>query len=254
VNGPGEAAAAAVLTTSGHGWWLAGFPLIAAAVAALFALSLARRFAARPQPPLGLWAVALAMFAAASLAMFLGVKGGWSGGEFRVYWLFGAILNVPFLAVGEVYLLTRRRSVGHAVLGLLLVGTAFAVWKVAAAPLATAALAKALPLGKDVFGDGSAPYRISQVYAFPAYFLLLGGVVWSAWQMRGRPDLRNRTGGAGAIAFGATIVAVGSGVGAGFNVVPLFSVGLAAGVTVMYLGFLTAQRPADRRAGSSSPR
>ena len=250
MSGPGEAAGAAVLTTTGHGWWLAGFPLLAAAVAALFALSLARSFAVHPQPPMGLWALALAMFATASLAMFLGVRGGWTGGEFRVYWIFGAILNVPYLALGEVYLLTRRRSVGHALLVLLLVGTAFAVWKVGTAFLTPDALAKALPLGKDVFGDASAPYRISQVYAFPAYFLLLGGVVWSAWQMRGRPDLRNRTGGAVAIAVGATIVAVGSGVGAGFNVVPLFSVSLAAGVTVMYLGFLTARRPVDKRAGS----
>jgi hypothetical protein len=242
VNGPGEAATATALAAAGHGWWLAVFPLLAAAVAGLFTVSIARRFAARPRAPLGLWAVALAMFAAASLAMFLGVKGGWTGAEFRVYWLFGAILNVPYLAMGEVYLLTRRRPVGHALLALLLVGTAFAVWKVAGAPLATAALAKDLPLGKDVFGDASAPYRISQVYAFPAYFLLLGGVVWSAWQMRGRPELRNRTGGAVVIAVGATIVAVGSGVGAGFDVVPLFSVGLAAGVLVMYLGFLTAGR------------
>jgi hypothetical protein len=46
-----------------------------------------------------------------------------------------------------------------------------------------------------------------------------------------------------AIAMGATIVAVGSGVGAGFDIVPLFSVSLAAGITVMYLGFLLSQRP-----------
>ena len=233
----------AVLGAAGHGWGLAIFPLIAAVVATVFAISLGRRFVARFQPALGLWTVALGMFAAASLAMALGVSAGWTGAEYRVYWLFGAVLNVPYLAVGEVYLLTSRRAVGHVLLALLVVGTAFAAWKVCSAPLNSAAMANALPLGKDVFGDTSAPYRISQLYAFPAYFLLLGGVVWSAWQMRGRPELRNRTGGAMAIAVGATIVAVGSGVGAGFDIVPLFSVGLAAGITVMYLGFLLSQRP-----------
>jgi hypothetical protein len=242
-----------VLAAAGHGWGLAIFPLIATAVAAVFAVSMGRLFVARHHPALGLWTIALAMFAVASLAMALGVSRGWSGAQYRTYWLFGAILNVPYLAVGEVYLLTTRRAVGHVLLAMLAVGTAFAVWKVCAAPLHTAALASDLPLGKDVFGDASAPYRLSQIYAFPAYFLLLGGVVWSAWQMRGRPDLRNRTGGAVAIAVGATIVAVASGVGAGFDIVPLFSVGLAAGITVMYLGFLLSQRPADLPLEESVP-
>jgi hypothetical protein len=237
------------LAAAGHGWGLAIFPLIAAGVAFVFALSLGRLYAARHHPALGLWTVALGMFAAASLAMALGVSGGWSGAQYRTYWLFGAVLNVPYLAVGEVYLLTSRRAVGHVLFALLALGTAFAAWKVCGAPLDAAALANDLPLGKDVFGDASAPYRISQVYAFPAYFLLLGGVVWSAWQMRGRPELRNRTGGAVAIAVGATIVAVGSGVGAGFDIVPLFSVSLAAGVAVMYLGFLLSQRPVELPLG-----
>jgi hypothetical protein len=238
--------------STGHGWALAIFPLFAAVVAAVFSVSLARRFAARRRPAMGLWTIALAMFAAASLAMFLGVVDGWSSAEYRVYWLFGAILNVPYLAMGEVYLLTRRHAVAHALFGLLLVGTAFAAWKVAGAPIASAALDTALPLGKDVFGDGSAPYRISQLYAFPAYFLLLGGVIWSAWRMRGRPELQNQTGGAIVIAVGATIVAIGSGVGAGFDVVPLFSVSLAAGVAVMYLGFQLTQRPATRPVESAA--
>jgi hypothetical protein len=240
--------AVARLADAGHGWGIAIFPLAAAVVAAVFAVSLASRYVARRRPAMGLWTIALAMFAAASLAMFLGVIDGWSAAEYRVYWLFGAILNVPYLAMGEVYLLSRRHAVAHVLFALLLVGTAFAAWKVAGAPISTPALDTALPLGKDVFGDGSAPYRISQLYAFPAYFLLLGGVIWSAWRMRGRPELRNQTGGAIVIAVGATIVAIGSGVGAGFDVVPLFSVSLAAGVAVMYLGFQMTGRPVTRPA------
>jgi hypothetical protein len=71
----------------------------------------------------------------------------------------------------------------------------------------------------------------------------LGGLVWSASQMRGRPELKDRTAGTFAIAVGATIVAVGSGIGAAFHVVPLFSVSLAVGVGVMFWGFLRAARP-----------
>jgi hypothetical protein len=45
------------------------------------------------------------------------------------------------------------------------------------------------------------------------------------------------------IAMGATIVAIGSGIGAAFDVVPLFSVSLAAGIAVMFWGFIQATRP-----------
>jgi hypothetical protein len=240
------------LAAAGHGWALAIFPLIAAGLAAVFGALLVRQFAARRRPFQGLWAVALFMFAAASFAMFLGVADGWTAAEFRWYWLLGAVLNVPYLAMGELYLLIRRPAWAHGLLSLTLLGSAFAAWKVLGAPIHPAALAKSLPLGKQVFGDSSAAYRIAQLYAFPAYFLLLGGIVWSAWQMKGRPELRNRTAGTVAIALGATIVAIGSGVGAGLNVVPLFSVSLAVGVAVMFAGFLRASLPVRGSVTSGS--
>jgi len=109
------------------------------------------------------------------------------------------------------------------------------------ADLRPGALANRLPLGKDV-SLRATPYRLAQFYSIPAYFLLLGALVWSVWKMRGRPELRDRAVGTFAIAMGATLVAIGSGIGAAFHVVPLFSVSLAAGVAVMFAGFLRAGR------------
>ena len=219
------------------------FPLLAAGVAFAFAGMLIRRFALGGKLFQGVWAVALAMYAAASFAMFLGVLDGWSTAEFRVYWLLGAILNVPFLALGEIYLLARRRIVGDVLLLVLLFLTAFATSKVRTATLLPHfPLSEELPLGKDVFGDGTLPYRLAQYYAYPAYFLLLGGCFWSAWRMRERPELRDRFVGTLWIAVGATIVAAGSGVGAGLGVVPLFSASLAVGIAAMFWGFLRASR------------
>lgn len=239
---------------SGHGWGIAAFPLLAGLIALAFAARLAQRFVARRRPHEGVWTIALAMFAAASFAMFLGVLRGWRGPEFRVYWLLGAVLNVPYLFAGEVYLLARRRAVAHAALGVLLAATAFAAVEVAAASLHRGPLAHALPLGKDVFGDGSTPYRLAQYFSLPAYFLLLFALVWSAWQMKGRPDLRARTAGTVGIALGATVVAVGSGIGAAFDVVPLFSTSLAAGVAVMFWGFLRATAPAPAAPAPAATR
>ncbi len=219
------------------------FPLAAALVAAVFAALLGRQFIAKRRPFQLVWTVALLMYAAASFAMFLGVLRGWTTGEYRVYWTFGAVLNVPYLFLGEVYLLVRRRAVGDAVFVVLLFLTAFTIASVGGAAMHTAALAPDLPLGRKVFGDGTVPYRLAQYFAYPAFVFLIGACLWSVWQMRGRPESGNRLAGTLLIAVGATIVAVGSGIGAGYDVVPVFSAGLLAGIAVMFAGFLRASRP-----------
>jgi hypothetical protein len=231
------------IDAAGHGAAQAIFPLIAAAVALWFGAVLAARYAARRRPHELAWSVALLMFAAASAAAFLGVVRGWTPTDFRVYWLFGAILNVPYLVVGEAYLLARRRAVGHLVLLVVMVVSVYAGVEVWRAAVSVTALNEALPLGKDIFGSTSSAYRLAQLVAFPAYFLLLGGLVWSAWQARNRRELRGVMNGTLLIALGATVIAIGSGVGAGFHVVWLFFLSLAAGIVVMYGGFLAATRP-----------
>ena len=226
------------------------FPLTAAAISLVFAVLLIGRGPSLKRPYQLAWAAALLMYAGGSFALFLGVLNGWSPAEYRTYWLLGAILNVPYLALGEVYLLFRDRRVGNAVLLVLLFLTGFAVDRVrTAAPLHLSPTTD-LPLGKDVFSDDPLPYRLSQLYAYPAYVFLLCGCAWSIWRMRGKPALRDRELGTIGIAGGATIVAIGSGVGAGLDVVPLFSVGLLAGIAVMFWGFLRASRRSPAPAPS----
>ncbi|MFL5797071.1 MAG: hypothetical protein ACJ77A_03950 [Actinomycetota bacterium] len=244
------------------------FPLAAAIVAVAFAALVAKEFAARRRPYLAAWAVALLMFAAASFAAFLGILNGWTPAEFGIYWLLGAVLNVPYLALGELLLLIRDRRVQIALFLVILFGTAYALNVVRTADLSLALYARDLPLGKDVFtpcwgpfaiacvgtvpsGPGPA-YRLAQYFSYPAYVVLVAGAAWSAWRMRKAPHLRNRFLGTVGIAVGATIVAIGSGVGAGLDVVPMFSVGLALGIAVMFWGFLRASRPAPARDATAS--
>ena len=77
--------------------------------------------------------------------------------------------------------------------------------------------------------------------------ILVAGAIWSAIRMRGRPELRNGSSGRSGSPVGATLVAIGSGVGAGLDVVPVFSIGLAAGIVLMFWGFLRAAQPTHRR-------
>jgi hypothetical protein len=219
------------------------FPLGAGVIALAFASLLSAQFVRRRRPYQAAWILALVMYAVASFGLFLGVLDGWTTGEYRLYWLFGAILNVPWLAMGEAYLLIRNRTVTTILLVGLLFATAFALARVRTGAVDAAALAKDLPLGKDAFADDTLPYRLSQLYAYPAYGLLLLGTAWSVWRMRGQAAVRDRMVGTALIATGATVVAIGSGIGAGLDVVPVFSVGLLAGIAVMFWGFVLASRP-----------
>ena len=122
--------------------------------------------------------------------MVFGVAGGWTTGEFQLYWALGAVLNVPFLAGGELMLLVRNRTAQAAIWILLVFLTAYTVSVLRGATFDAAALAEDLPSGKDVFGDGSPAHRLPQLISIPSYLVLLGGALWSAWRMRGRPELR----------------------------------------------------------------
>jgi hypothetical protein len=218
------------------------FPLAAALVAVLFSAALVRRYVARRHSYEVIWALALLMYAAASLAVAFGVANGWTSGEFRVYWALGAVLNVPFLAQGELDLLIPRRGVRWALYVLLAFITAYTIAVVRTAVIHTAALTQDLPSGKEVFGDGTAAHRLPQLIAIPAYLVLVGGTLWSAWRMRRRPELRDRFWGTLLIAFGATIIAGFGSAFAALGYLAPFSISLLAGIVVMFIGFLRATR------------
>jgi len=219
------------------------FPLGAAVVAFAFAAALGRRFVERRRTYLGLWCAALLMYGAASLAVAIGVGWGWSRGSFEVYWILGAVLNVPLLAAGEVQLLSRNRVVESAIWVVLAFVAAYTIAVTRGAAMDDAvALAGELPSGKDVFGDGTAAYRLPQLISIPSYLILVAGAVWSAWRMRGRPELRDRFAGTLLIVVGASITAVAGSAFAAVGNAPAFSLALLAGVAVMFWGFLRASR------------
>lgn len=78
--------------------------LVASAVSGTFCVRLFRRWGRgeRRHPALLAWAISLGMFSVASVALLVGVVVGWSSPVFRVFYLFGTVLNVPWLALGTI--------------------------------------------------------------------------------------------------------------------------------------------------------
>ena len=224
-------------------------PIAAALVALAFAVHLLVRAGRRRSWFEAVWGVALLMFASASAALSLGVLDGWSAAEFRVYWLFGAVLNVPYLALGEVYLLARRPLIGHLALLVVLAATAWAAAEVRTAPLDREVLgAETFFTGREVLGEDAPARLVAMYFSYTGTAILLLGILWSAMGMRSRPEARNRLYGVLWIALGALFVFGGS-VFARQGSFAGFSVTLLAGVSVMYWGFLTATRAARDGAG-----
>lgn len=224
------------------------FPLAAAAVAAAFAVSLARRFVSRRRSYQALWAIALVMYSVASFVVFLGALNGWTTGEFRVYWALGAVLNVPYLAQGELDLLVHNRVARWVLYVVLAFVTAYTIARVRTAGMDLAALEERLPSGKEVFGDGTPAHRLPQLISIPAYVILVGGALWSAWGMRASPEHRDRFWGTLLIALGATVIAGFGSAFAALGQLLLFSVSLLVGISVMFLGFVRASGPRRSRA------
>jgi hypothetical protein len=224
-------------------------PIAAALIALAFGVHLLVRSGRRRTWHEAVWGLAMLMFAIASGALALGVLDTWSTAEFRLFWLFGAVLNVPYLGLGEAYLLVRKRWVGHVLLAILLAATAWAAAEVRTAPLDTSVLrSREFFAGREVLGEDAPARTLAFVFSYTGTAVLVLGILWSALAMRGRPELRGRFYGTLLIAIGALVVAGGAAFAAAGNFAG-FSLTLAVGVAVMYWGFLTA----TRRPSGASP-
>ena len=202
-------------------------------VALAFCLSTFERWLARRRRHELAWSVALALFAVASGALAAGAANGWNGPIFRVFYLFGAIVNVPFLAVGSVYLLGGRRAGDRAAVSVA-VFSAFAAGVVVAAPLTHAIPRHRLPQGSDAFG--ALPRVLAGLASGAGALVVLGAAAWSAWRYR-----RGRMVGANLLIAAGTLVTGASGLlNSVVGQMDAFAVTLAVGITVIFAGFLVA--------------
>lgn len=231
------------------------FPLAAALVSGVFSASLLRQFLDRRRPHQLAWGCALATFGAASLFASIGMFSGWTPALFRSYYLFGALVNVPILALGTLYLHLPRRM-GHAAALLVAAAVVYGTAAVFGAELNVPVLeaSQAIPMGSEVMAPGVRV--LSRYYSYAGFVVVVAGAVWSAIRLARKPGERFKrlAQGNGLIALGTAVVAVASAF-ARHGQGSVFAVGLAAGVSVMYAGFLrtaarvtaaTEQPPSDR--------
>jgi hypothetical protein len=229
---------------------VAGLAFLATAIATLFAQATAVRWSRTRAPHQGAWTIALALFALASAALATGASTGWDVGTFRAFYLLGAILNVPWLALGTIYLLAGRKT-GNVVRVVLLLFTGLATGVMLAAPVKQPIAVDKLPVGKEHFGV--LPRALAGAGSGIGAAVVLGGAIWSAVRFG-----RRRAEGMGRLAGGNALIALGTLILSSGGLLQgiaghdeSFAITLATGIAVIYLGFAVAS--GQRRLLSLAP-
>jgi MFS family permease len=203
----------------------------ASVVALAFALSTFERWRDRRQPHELAWTIAFALFAAAAACLWLGASDRWTGPLFRLFYLFGAIVNVPVLALGTIYLVGGRRRGDRAAVGVA-VFCAFAAGVLVAAPWRHAVPPDRLPQGSEVFG--ALPRVLAAFASSGGALVVVGGALWSAARDR-RRALAN-----GLIAAGTVVLGAGGVLNSVVGEMNAFAISLLVGVALIFVGFLAA--------------
>jgi hypothetical protein len=217
-----------------------GASVSAALVALAFGLSTLERWLVRRRPHELAWTVALAMFLVASAALATGAEAGWTGASFRVFYLFGAVLNVPVLALGTVFLLARPATARRWALAVAVAG-GFAAGVLATSPFTHRLPRHRLPQASEVFGP--LPRVLAGLGSGAGAVVLVGGAAWSAWRALGGRGPRGAS--PRRLALGNALVAAGTLVSGASGLLNSavgqmtgFAVALVVGIAVIFAGFL----------------
>ena len=136
--------------------------LIAGVAATLFAADLWRDYSRHARPHIAAYATGMTMFALATWALFIGVTFGWTGPLYRTFFLFGAVLNILFLALGSMFLVVGPRA-GHVM--TIAIGAFTAI---------STTLVLTVPFQEDL-PDGGIPHDVFATGFGPRLFAAIGG-------------------------------------------------------------------------------
>ena len=209
----------------------------AALVALAATLSTLDRWLARGRPHEAAWAMAFGLFTIAAGALAWGAGVGWDKPTFRIFYLFGAILNVPVLALGTIMLLGADRTRRIAVVSVTLFGF-FCVGVMVATPFVAPLPSARLARGAEVFT--ALPRILAALASGVATIVVVGGAVRSALRMGSVQGGGRRASGNLLIAAGVILTGMSGLANSVLGAMGAFALFLTLGVTVIFVGYLVS--------------
>ncbi|MFM8827163.1 MAG: hypothetical protein ACKOFT_08815 [Actinomycetota bacterium] len=226
-------------------------------VSLAFGLATLDRWTRRRRPHELAWTVAMALFFVAAMSLWWAEARGWSAPSFRMFFAFGAVINVPWLALGTVYLLAGKKA-GDMTMRVLLVFSGFALGTVVMAPVSGVIEPGVLPTGKEHFGV--LPRVLAAVGSAVPAVVIFAGAAWSAWRVlkgsnpalttaavRNVTSARRLAAGNVLIAAGAAVLSASGTFAGRLGADTSFAVTLSAGISVLFAGFLVASNATTPR-------
>ncbi len=211
------------------------FPLLAAIISKIFAITVLDQYFARRKAYQLIWAIGLFMFFLSSGSAFWIEAWGLNETAYRLWYLFGAIFVAAYLGMGTLYLLVRRR-VAHTVMAILLVASVYATFMVFTATIDLSAIS-ASGLSGDAMPD--AVRLLTPFFNIFGTIALIGGALYSAWIFWRRRAMPHRVVSSILIAVGAMLPAMGGALSR-FDIssATAHAVLVLLGVIVIFIGFL----------------
>lgn len=215
--------------------------VFAALVAVAFAFNTYEHWLLRRTRQYLAWTIAMMLFAVGAGALAWGSEIGWSSMSFRLFYAAGAITNVPFLAVGQLYLVARKRT-ADIVFVVVSVVASFAFGVVLATPFTKALPTDRLPRGDEVFG--LAPRIFAAVGSGGAAVFLVGGTILGivriakARRRQPIPGARRRIAGLALLTLGTFVSGASGLLNSVLGAMSAFSVTLTLGVIILFAGFM----------------
>jgi hypothetical protein len=218
--------------------------VLAAGVASVFAFDIGRSARRRPRLHAQVWTVAMAAFALATWALAAGLGLGWNEPLFRIFYLLGAIANIPLLATGSVALAAGERA-GRRMARVVAVFIGLGALATLLAPLEAEVELVGIPEGSELFAFtfelGGMTLPGPRVFAVIAGSLGTLVIVFFAAMSAARSWSTNRRLAAGNVlivlgalapAVGGSLTAVGEGGG--------LALSLLVGAALLYTGYRLA--------------
>lgn len=234
------------------------FPWIVLLVSAAFGLTVFRQYQQRRRLYQLVWAISLAMAAAASLAYVMFLGAGHAEIFFRLYYILGALLMPIYLGMGSLLLAARSPKAARYArwcLYALIAASAAGIAVLLTNPIDQSAL-RALNGGPGTGVYGAGPYLLFTIlFNTIGVAWVVGVAIYSGWQRWRRASFGRLVGANLLIALGdLTIGAAGSmarlGAGGGFWLT------MAIGWVIIFSGFLLTfniQRTAVAAASGTAP-
>lgn len=219
----------------------------AAAMALAFAMLTFERWLVRRRPHDLAWSVSLILFVGGAAGLAWGSATGWTSMSFRLFYACGAVLNVPFLAAGQLQLQLGPRRSARVMAVTALLG-AFSAGVVLVAPFTAPLPSDRLPQGSEVFGP--LPRVLAAVGSgVGATIVFVGTVTGAIAIVRARrrgvrvPDAGRKVLGLALLAVGTIVLSLSGTLNSVLGEMEAFSVTLTLGVTILFAGFLLSSLP-----------